>query len=288
MYYKPRIYSDTNPEPPKLTMAKYRELLRPWTTFAGVKLRAKHIVLPAFRMGLYPSVLFPSLYYSAQYCFTAIFPAVTYAITFKERFGWNALQCGLAYGGTMTIGALAGELAAGRIIDSIIRRESKRLGTDNPPPEVRFRGLWLGAALVPAGLLIFGFTMSYKSHWAGPLAGMFIGIFGVQIVATVCYTYSIDSYRVEGSEVAQFFNFSRQTMSCTIAFYAVKLCDSIGFQFAFLMFALVGSVVAFAPVVWLMWKGEDIRERMGSPVNVSVADDIIADYSAVYQNHARE
>ncbi|RAQ53753.1 hypothetical protein AFGD_006827 [Aspergillus flavus] len=31
-------------------------------------------------MALYPSVLFPSLYYAAQYCFTAILPAVTYAV----------------------------------------------------------------------------------------------------------------------------------------------------------------------------------------------------------------
>lgn len=111
MYYKPRVYSDTNTESPKLSMARYRELLRPWTTFPGVRLKAKHFVIPAFRMALYPSVLFPSLYYASQYCFSAIFPAVTYAITFKERFGWSALQCGLAYGGTMTVGSIVGEVS---------------------------------------------------------------------------------------------------------------------------------------------------------------------------------
>lgn len=133
---------------------------------------------------------------------------------------------------------------------------------------------------MPAGLLIFGFTMQYKSHWVGPLAGMFIGIFGVQVVATVCYTYSIDSYRVEGSEVSQLINLFRQGFSCTVAFYAVKLCDSIGYQFAFLLFALVGSVLVFMPMLWLMWRGGVIRERLGQPVNVSVAEEIIADYHA--------
>ncbi|KAJ5772470.1 MFS general substrate transporter [Penicillium odoratum] len=276
MYYKPRTYSDSNAQFPKLSMAKYRELLRPWTSFPGVKLKAKHFIIPPFRMALYPSVLFPSLYYASQYCFTAIFPAVTYAIIFKARFGWSALQCGLAYGGTMTIGAIIGEFAAGMIIDDIVHRESIRLGVDSPPPEVRFKGIWTGAALIPAGLLIFGFTIQYNSHWSGPLAGMFIGIFGVQVVATVCYTYSIDSYRVEGSEVSQFFNFCRQSTSCTVAFYGVKLCTAIGFQFAFIMFALVGSVVAFAPVVWLMWRGAWVREKLGKPVNVSVVEEIIS------------
>lgn len=166
------------------------------------------------------------------------------------------------------------QFAAGKIIDDIVRREQKRLGVDSPPPEVRFRGIWTGAFLVPAGLLIFGFSMQYDAHWSGALAGMFIGIFGIQVIATVCYTYSIDSYRVEGSEVSQLFNFFRQETSFTIAFYGVDLCKAIGYQFAFLMFALVGSLLAFIPVVWLMWKGRAVREQLGQPVNVSVAEEI--------------
>lgn len=177
---------------------------------------------------------------------------------------------------------------AGRIIDDVIRREAKRRNVDSPPPETRFKGLWTGAILVPAGLLIFGFTMRYETHWSGPLAGMFIGIFGIQVVATVCYTYSIDSYRVESSEVAQFFNFCRQSTSCTIAFYGIKLCEAIGYQFAFLMFALVGSVLAFLPIVWLMWKGESVRERLGMPTNVSVGEEIISDYNVAYRNENEE
>lgn len=44
------------------------------------------------------------------------------------------------------------------------------------------------------------------------------------------------------------------------------------------MFALVGSVLAFAPVVWLMWKGAWVREKLGKPASVSVAEDIIANH----------
>lgn len=143
---------------------------------------------------------------------------------------------------------------------------------------MRLKGLWSGAALVPAGLLIFGFTMEYETHWVRPLVGLFIGIFGIQIVATVCYTYSIDSYRVEGSEVSQFINFCRQTTSFTVAFYAVDLCEAIGFQFAFLMFALVGTILVLPSIVWLVWKGGSIRERLGRPINVSVAQEIGLDY----------
>lgn len=160
---------------------------------------------------------------------------------------------------------------------------------DNPPPEVRFKGLWTGAILVPAGLLIFGFSMQYPAHWSGALAGMFIGIFGIQIVATVCYTYAIDCYRLEGLEVSQLFNFVRQETSFTVAFYGVNLCRAIGYHMAFLMFALVGSVLAFVPMLYLLWKGKAIRERLGAPKNVSVADEIVRDHEDFYyrqQSHA--
>ena len=110
LYYKRRTYSSSSLEAPKLTWTKYRELLRPIRRYPGVKLKAKHIIVPIFRMAKYPSVLFPALYYATQYCFAAIFPAVTYSIIFQEQFGWNSFQCGMAYGGTMTLGSIAGEV----------------------------------------------------------------------------------------------------------------------------------------------------------------------------------
>ena len=55
----------------------------------------------------------------------------------------------------------------------------------------------------------------------------------------------------------------------TFAFYAVNLCNRIGYHFTFLTFALLGSVAAFAPMVVLMLKGREIRERMGEPRGVS-------------------
>ena len=111
LYYSPRTYSDTNEVAPKLSWFTYKTLLRPWRRYPGVHLKAKHFILPSFRMARYPSVLFPAVYYATQYCFAAIFPAVTYAIIFQERFGWNTFQCGMAYGGTMTLGSIVGEVS---------------------------------------------------------------------------------------------------------------------------------------------------------------------------------
>jgi len=55
--------------------------------------------------------------------------------------------------------------------------------------------------------------------------------------------YSIDCYRSEGSEVSQVFNFFRQEIGMTFAFYVILLAGKIGYQWTFFFFAIMGSVL---------------------------------------------
>lgn len=87
------------------------------------------------------------------------------------------------------------------VLDAVVKAERKRLGGEDPPPEARLKAIWTGEILVPVGLLIYGFCIQYDVHWMGALIGMGTACFGIQVVATTCYTYSIDCYRPEGSEV---------------------------------------------------------------------------------------
>jgi hypothetical protein len=169
------------------------------------------------------------------------------------------------------------QLAAGLVVDGIVMRKRSKAGGHDPDPEARLLAIWTGEILVPAGLLIYGFTLQYRTHWFGPIFGMGLACFGMQIITTVCYTYSIDCYRAEGSDISQLFNFIRQEIGMTFAFYAIKMGDAIGYQFTFLFFAIMGSVLAFAPMVLLMWKGRKIRERFGAPRGVNALDQWMAD-----------
>ena len=175
-------------------------------------------------------MLFPALYYGAQYSLASTLPTVTVATIFSKRFGWEPLDIGLAYGAALTAGGLLGELAAGVVVDAMIERGRRERGGVDPPPEVRLDAIWTGAGLVPAGLLIYGFTLEYRTAWMGPLMGMGIAVFGVQVVATTCYTYIVDCYRAKSSETAQLFSFVRQEFGMTFAFYAIRLCGGIGYQ----------------------------------------------------------
>jgi hypothetical protein len=165
------------------------------------------------------------------------------------------------------------QFAGGLVLDKIVASEARRLGR-NPEPEVRLKAIWPGAFLVPAGLLIYGFSIQYPTPWFPALFGMFIAIFGLQIIATVCYTYPVDCYRREGSEVSQLINFIRQLTGMTVAFYVVRLCKAIAYQYGFIIFTILSSVLAFLPMLWLMRYGEATRKRIGSPKNVNVFDSV--------------
>jgi len=134
------------------------------------------------------------------------------------------------------------------------------------PAEIRLRAIWTGAITVPAGLLIYGFTIHYAVTYVAPCIGMAIACFGVQIISSVCYTYSCsDCYRAHSNDVSQSFNLFRQLFGLALGFYSIPFGDRIGFQWSFAVFAAL-CIVTFLPIVLLMFKGGEWRNRLGDPV----------------------
>ena len=284
LYVQSEVKSQSYDSRPRYSKATFVDGLKIQDRTPNTPLRWNKFVLPTFRLALKPHVVFPALYYATQYGFASILPAVTVASIFNKEFKWDTLQIGLCYGGALTIGGSLGELAADLVLDAIVKAKMK--DTVDFQPEIRLRAIWHGEILVPVGLLIYGFTMQYKTFWVGPLMGMgklhllatlrscvflrliFTGIaaFDLQVITTTCYTYATDCHREQSNDIAQLFNFIRQTIGFTFAFYAVDLCDRIGYQFTFLLFAILGSVVAFAPILGLIWRGRQLRERKSDAV----------------------
>ncbi|KAK5127187.1 hypothetical protein LTR85_008548 [Meristemomyces frigidus] len=233
----------------------------------------------------------------------SILPAVTVTSIFTKFFHWDTLyvevvvrslgccsrttlifplvqRCirlfrdvGLAYGVALTTGGSLGELYAGMVVDAIVVWDKRKLGGRDPEPEVRLKAIWTGEILVPTGLLIYGFCIQNRAARIAPILGMGIACFRLQVTTTTCYTYAIDCYRREGSEVSQVFNFFRQETGMIFAFYVIKVAERIGYQWtSFFFFACMGSILGFAPIVTLMWMGKEIREKYGQPENVNQFD----------------
>lgn len=170
LYVRPEVEPQQQHSKPQYSTTAFIDGLKIQDRTPDTPLRWSQFVLPICRLAMNPHVVFPALYYATQYGFASILPAVTVASIFHKEFKWDTLQIGLGYGGALTIGGSLGELAAGLVLDAIVKKEMrKRIDFQ---PEIRLRAIWHGEILVPAGLLIYGFTMQYKTLWVGPLMGM--------------------------------------------------------------------------------------------------------------------
>ncbi|KAJ7207571.1 MFS general substrate transporter [Mycena pura] len=233
----------------------------------GLRPEGKHLRLSdfwrPFQMAVYPSVLISAFYYAVTFSFSSILPAVTSATLFRLKHHFTTSQTGLALGFGTLIGATLGELLGGVVVDRTMYLNRKSHGGE-VVPEVRLRGIWAGAILHPIGLLIWGFAWQYKTHWIAPTIGFAVMNFSAQIISTVLYSYTADCYKPQTPEIAQVFNFGRQTFGMTLGFWAIPMGTKIGYQFMGLTLALAG-LVTFIPVVFLMYKGKSVREKMGAP-----------------------
>ncbi|KAJ4496455.1 MFS general substrate transporter [Lentinula lateritia] len=242
-------------------LSRYLARMNMGKRFPGRRLRLSDFFWPYIKMIRYPSVVFPAIYYGTQYGLGSTLPAVTVSHIFAQEFGWDTLQIGLAYGTALLIGAFLGETAGGWVVDSIMNRaRRKALTGPSAPSEIRLKAIWTGEIIVPIGLLWYGFSIQFGAPWIVPILGMGVACFGVQCITTVMYTYSADCHLTKSAEVAQVFNFVRQEIGMTFAFYAIVLGEALGgYHLLFIFFACVGSILAFIPILVLMWKGEAIR-----------------------------
>ena len=248
----------------------------------------------------YLAIIFPALYYSFTFAISSILPAVTSANLFARLYNFDASQTGLALGLGTLIGSTLGELLGGSVIDRTMRLSRKRDPslTNDPIPEVRLRGIWVGTVLVPVGVLIWGITIHFKTNFLGLVFGFGIACFGIQIISTVLYSYCSDctfppssytawlilvlGYKPQTPHTAQVFNFGRQTVGMTVGFWAMydfpelplplwwtndadsPFGDRIGYHLMGLTLALI-SLVFFLPILWLMKDGRRVRRWQGVP-----------------------
>ncbi|KAF8058748.1 MFS general substrate transporter [Lyophyllum atratum] len=182
------------------------DLARP----ASRRLKLHDFLVKPFSMLKYPSVTFPALYYAVTYGFASIEPVLTVATLFTKIYQFDTVRNGLANGISLLVGASLGELCSSPVTDAMMQRARKSALTDGAsvPAEIRLQGIWTGAITVPIGLLMYGLTIHFATTFIAPCIGMAIACFGVQIISSVCYTYSCsDCYRSRSNDVSQCFKY---------------------------------------------------------------------------------
>ncbi|KAI0889348.1 major facilitator superfamily domain-containing protein [Annulohypoxylon maeteangense] len=253
----------------KENLARHKERTYPQMLFSfsrnallDRRLHIRDLVRP-FEMLKYPSISLTFIYYIVSFCFSSILPAVTVAILFTNIYHFQSGVIGLMLGLPLLIGSMLGEIMSGPFSDWVVHRYAERHGGKRKP-EARLIASLGSMLLCPAGIIIYGVCLQRRTHWIGPVMGMAIASFGLQLVTTVSYTYCSDCYKPQSAEIGSLYNFGRQTFAFPIGFYALPFANRIGVQWAWITLALITALTSIGIIV-LMFKGEQWRKRLGKP-----------------------
>ena len=161
------------------------------------QLFASSIIRPTKMLCLSPIILGLSILTAVAYG-TLYLLFTTVADVFISRYG-IVTNVGLVYLG-FGVGQFAGLFVFGAVSDATMRRLARRHGHNSGggdgdlKPEYRLPPMLPGAAMIPVGLLLYGWAAQYRVHWFVPITGTFLIGFGVISVFTPVGTYLVDAF----------------------------------------------------------------------------------------------
>ncbi|KAK7753312.1 hypothetical protein SLS62_004831 [Diatrype stigma] len=221
-------------------------------------------VRPFRLLATQPIIQFLALYmmylYGLMYIVLSTFPTL-WSAPRPAGYGMGVGVGGLNYL-SLGLGCFLGAQTAARAQDRIYAALKRRNGNAAAGrPEYRVPLMVPAALLVPAGLLIYGWTAQQKTHWVGPDAGVVLFSAGV-IVGNGCVQgYVVDAYPRYAASGMAAVTVLRSLAGFGFPLFAPAMYDRLGMGWSNTILALVGVVIGW-PGPPLLWRfGEALRRR---------------------------
>ena len=205
---------------------------------------------------------------------------------FQEVYDLNELEIGLCYI-SLGMGSFVSALTMGHVVDwnfrfvpgcaSILRhvlicldrRHARRLGLvirkgkqqnldDFPIEVVRFEVVLPGHVIGTLAIIVYGWTIKFGTHIAGPEVALFFVGFGVSTAFNLTNTLLIDIHRDKPATATAAVNLVRCLMSAGGAAAIIPMCHAMNPGWAFTFIALLYAVYIVL-VFWIMRKGQQWR-----------------------------
>ena len=196
--------------------------------------------------------------YGLLYLVLATFP-VLWTTIYNEGQGISGLNY-ISLGVGLALGAQVLAPLQDRIYAYLKRRYKVSVGR----PEFRVPIMVPGAILVPAGLLIFGWTAEYHTHWIGPNIGAAVLASGVIVGFQCIQGYLVDTYTRYAASAVGATTILRSIAGFGFPLFAPDLYNNLGYGKGNTVLAAVGIVIGW-PAPFLLWKyGQYLRTKKTS------------------------
>lgn len=218
----------------------------------------RSLVRPFKLLGTQPIVQVLAVYlaflYGLIYLVLSTFPPL-----WEQRYGESIGIGGLNYI-SLGIGFLIGAQLSANFNDRIYKRlKAKNNGVGLP--EFRVPLMFLGSAMVPIGLFIYGWTAYYRTHWIFPNIGAATFSAGIIIGSQCIQTYLVDAYTMYAASAVGAAVVLRSLAGFGFPLFAPYMYAALDYGWGNSVLALCGIVLG-VPAPLLVWKyGQKLRER---------------------------
>lgn len=187
----------------------------------------------------------------------------TLGTTFEAVYGFSPGTSGLAYLG-MLVGFLGSELTLGLFSDAYATRKARRRPGGVAKPEDHLPPLLFGSLLLPASLLLYGWTLQQQTMWLAPVVGSGLVAFAAMYSYIPVQIYVVDVYTLHAASATGAMTIIRSAIAAVVPLGADPLYSRLGYGWGYTL--LAGLAVPFIGFGMVLVKyGERIR-RLDSPV----------------------
>ncbi|ROW05468.1 hypothetical protein VSDG_00228 [Cytospora chrysosperma] len=192
--------------------------------------------------------------YGLMYLVLSTFPSLW------ASYGMSTGVGGLNYI-ALGLGLFLGSQLCAPLQDRVYARMKRRYGVSVGRPEFRLPMMAPGALLVPVGLLIYGWTAQYRTHWIGPDVGVAVFTAGVIIGFQCIQTFLVDTYTLYAASAVAAGTVLRSLAGFGFPLFAPSLYARLDYGWGNTLLAFIGVLIGW-PGPILLWKyGPALRAR---------------------------
>lgn len=180
---------------------------------------------------------------------------------FAGLYGWDASQAGYVQG-AIVIGECLGwpvSLISAHLYFASAKRNTEMPG--QPIPEARLYMSIIGGFVgMTGGMFVYAWTSYPYLPWIAPAIGLAMVGFGINVVIIAIADYITDAYSKYAASAVAAVAFGENIFSAFLPLAAQPMYTNMGYHWASSLLGFLGLLLAFAPVVILIW-GRGIRAR---------------------------
>ncbi|KAH8889865.1 major facilitator superfamily transporter [Thozetella sp. PMI_491] len=184
----------------------------------------------------------------------------TFPRLWQEAYGESVGIAGLNYI-SLGIGLFLGAQVCAPFQDRIYAALKRRYGVAAGRPEFRTPMMMPGAVLVPVGLLIYGWSAQFRTHWIVPNLGVAIFSMGTIICFQCIQGYLVDTYTRFAASAVGAGTVLRSLGGFAFPLFAPYMYEKLDYGWGNTTLALISIVIGW-PAPILLWKfGEELRRK---------------------------